>query len=232
MSRRKMSPLCYLFLSAGTIMAIASVGAIAHADYITGVSIEDASSYYDTRIPDDTINGAGLSNGYHITALNGAGSWLTDINLPENDPSITFDLGFNYNLTALHFWNYNEPSVQNRSAKDIEIFTSATETNPTWVSQGIYTFQKAIGELGQYVDPGEETSFVASGVRLVKLQILSNYYGYEYPTTYPTGTYDYNAVTGIGEIRFTGTLVPEPSVIVLLVSGLLGLLAYAWRRRK
>ncbi len=233
MLRRKMSQMCYLMLSVGTIAATVAIGTIAQADYITGVTIEGVSSVYDTRVAEDTINGAGLSGGYHIAAVNGAGSWLTDINLSENNPWIIFDLGGNYNLTSLHLWNYNEPSVQARSAKDVDIFTSAAETSPSWDLQGTMTFKKAIGSTDEYADPGEEKNIVASNVRLVKLQILNNYYDYVYPTTYEAGeVYDYNAVTGIGEIRFTGTLVPEPSGIALVVCGLLGLLAYAWRRQK
>lgn len=31
---------------------------------------------------------------------------------------------------------------------------------------------------------------------------------------------------------YTGTVIPEPSTLVLVLAGLIGLLAYAWRRRK
>jgi len=34
------------------------------------------------------------------------------------------------------------------------------------------------------------------------------------------------------EVAYYGTQVPEPTAIVLMVTGLLGLLAYAWRKRK
>ena len=42
---------------------------------------------------------------------------------------------------------------------------------------------------------------------------------------------------GVSELRFdnldvTGPPVPEPSTLALLTSGLIGLLAYAWRKRK
>ena len=53
------------------------------------------------------------------------------------------------------------------------------------------------------------------------------------------GKYDFNAF-GLRISNFgtwithfdVSTTVPEPSVIVLLATGLLGLLAYAWRKRK
>ena len=35
-----------------------------------------------------------------------------------------------------------------------------------------------------------------------------------------------------GEVAFMGSVVPEPSTVTLLVAGLLGLLAYAWRKQK
>ena len=34
------------------------------------------------------------------------------------------------------------------------------------------------------------------------------------------------------EVAYYGTQVPEPAAIVLVVTGLLGLLAYAWRKQK
>jgi len=42
----------------------------------------------------------------------------------------------------------------------------------------------------------------------------------------------YNTVLTQTEIRAAAVVVPEPSTIVLAASGLIGLLAYAWRKRK
>lgn len=36
----------------------------------------------------------------------------------------------------------------------------------------------------------------------------------------------------VDNVRLDGTAVPEPSMVVLLVTGLIGLLAYAWRKRE
>jgi hypothetical protein len=38
--------------------------------------------------------------------------------------------------------------------------------------------------------------------------------------------------TSLNEIQFHGTLTPEPSIMTLLATGLVALLAYAWRRRR
>ena len=41
----------------------------------------------------------------------------------------------------------------------------------------------------------------------------------------------YNTALSAGDVQALAS-VPEPSVTVLLISGLLGLLAYAWRKRR
>jgi hypothetical protein len=41
-----------------------------------------------------------------------------------------------------------------------------------------------------------------------------------------------NAQTGVGNVRLSYAPAPEPSTVVLLGIGMLGLLAYAWRKRK
>jgi hypothetical protein len=40
------------------------------------------------------------------------------------------------------------------------------------------------------------------------------------------------ACVGLDNVRLSDSTVPEPGTIVLLGTGLLGLLAYAWRKRK
>lgn len=42
----------------------------------------------------------------------------------------------------------------------------------------------------------------------------------------------FNAETGVGTVGLSYASVPEPSTVVLMVMGLFGLLAYAWRKRK
>ena len=37
---------------------------------------------------------------------------------------------------------------------------------------------------------------------------------------------------GIFTIRVTGEIIPEPSTITLLAGGMIGVLAYAWRKRR
>ena len=42
----------------------------------------------------------------------------------------------------------------------------------------------------------------------------------------------YNTVLSTSDIIAAASSVPEPTTVVLLTTGLLGLLAYAWRRRR
>jgi hypothetical protein len=54
------------------------------------------------------------------------------------------------------------------------------------------------------------------------------------------GKYDFNALalriapygTGISQFTLTSTTVPEPGTMAVMASGVFGLLAYAWRKRK
>ena len=64
----------------------------------------------------------------------------------------------------------------------------------------------------------------AQGIRYVQMDITTSFEGV-------LGQYGANHV-GLGEVGFEGTIVPEPSALMLLCSALMGLLAYAWRKRR
>ena len=108
-------------------LTVALCAAVAEAGTITPVAAS-ASSSFSNRTPDKTIDGSGLSAGLHDN--NASNMWLTDINLPSNDPWITYDLGANYDLGSLHVWNYNEYSPANRGIQDVEILTADTHVTP------------------------------------------------------------------------------------------------------
>ena len=49
---------------------------------------------------------------------------------------------------------------------------------------------------------------------------------------FSAGAYDAKLASIAGHYSATGSEVPEPGALTLLVAGLSGLLAYAWRKRK
>jgi hypothetical protein len=191
------------FCCVSCAVALGLSAAVGEASTITPVSAT-ASTFFqagaDIRSADKSIDGSGLSGGLHSkTASN---MWLTNINLAVNDPWIIYDLGANYDLGSFHVWNYNE-STSSRGIKSVEILTSSVATpGPTdWVSRGTFTLSKAPG-VDDYA--GETVGFSYDNVRWVKFDVASNWYDYTYPTS---GQGDYNAVTGLSEIRFN-TPVP------------------------
>ena len=217
------------FMIATVVATVTTVtlGPAARADWITGVTVADYSSQYAPRPASNTTSGLGLVNGLLDDV--DTHMWLTNLNLPVNDPSITFSLGNKYNLSSLHVWNYNEYGGGGFGAEDVTIWTSPDADNPTWTSHSA-TFAEAPGA-NNYA--GEDILLNVSNVSLVKFQILDNWFGYTYPaTTGQTAADGFHGAAGLGEVRFTGTPTPEPSMLTLSIIGGVALLAYAWRKRR
>ena len=254
--------MCRFSMTFVTCFALAALsGANALADVIAGTAyidpsiykingVEQVSSQYDGggkyRMADYTVDATGITaaNGQCSNSPNGT-MWLTDAATTgtPNAPLpayITFDLGANYDLTSTRVWNYNEAfaSYLNggtggyycEGSQDVTISVShvANPTPADWTAVS-YTY------LGNPTTQFAEATFLSSytgdtyalsgadDVRLVKFDITTNYPGAYFPQA-----------VGLAEVRLQGTPTPapEPTVLVLLATGLLGLLAYAWRRRK
>jgi len=224
-------------------VALCCVGsnAFVRADVVLNpVSASDTSHYSDwtgTNVSaSKTIDGSGLSdaslvdNGDPVPA-----SW------PTNDASATSLPGFplNYvsnlgewsiatvtytfakavNITGGHFWQYGGDGVE-RSLYSADIYVSSNGIDYTAAGTLLPGYQESSTAT---LDPGVNFSLTANGVRYVRLQ---NLHPYAEDTTNNA-----QQMVGFGEIRFVGT-VPEPSTIVMAFVGLVGLLAYAWRKRK
>jgi hypothetical protein len=193
---------------------------------ITGVTVEDFTSQlngFGGRLAVDTINSSGFNDATGEHNNNAADMWLSDgdgvneTNEGENGlpTSITFDLENNYNLDAIGVWNYNEVGLTSRGAREVAISVASGEGgvfNPL----GLFELEEATGANnyeGQLISL--EDFVLADDVRRIRFDINSNWG-------------DANQYVGLSEIRFSGTVIPEPSSLALLGLGGLALL----RRRR
>lgn len=140
--------------------------------------------------------------------------WLTDGPFQGDEgndvlPSfITNDLEGNYDLDALEVWNYNESASSNtdRGAKDVEISVASSEGG-SFTSLGSFIFDQAPGntsDFGQLINLSDIAG--TDNVRLIRLDITTNHG-------------DADNVVGLSEIRFAGTVIPEPTSLSLLAFG-------------
>ncbi len=175
---------------------------------ITGVTIEDVSSEFGTRVATQTIDQSGMTGagvfgaGTHDTSANTT-MWLSD-GSGSGTGVITYDLGANYDLSALKVWNYNETSggtsFTNRGAQTVTILVSPDDNVSSLVSLGSFTFAEAPGlntYTGELIDL---SSFgLAGDARLVRFDITANYGN--------------PLLVGLSEVQFQGAaVVPGPLV--------------------
>ena len=168
-----------------------------------------ASSEWPGRVASATIDGSGLASPTPA-AYAGAASlpkhhehplmWMTNVAPTTSAPaSITFDLGAAQSLNTLIVWNYAEvahvsatspgESFTSRGARDVKVFTSATDPNPTTLAKG-FTFARAnpspqgfssnvTGVENWQIDynTAPDVYYLSSPVtaRYVRFEILSNY---------------------------------------------------------
>ena len=131
-------------------------------------------------------------------------------------PTDIFDLTLNnnYDLTSFYLWNYNHASP-NIGVGTFKLYGSPDLVSAFTQIGGTYTTAIAASKA-----TADVFAISANNVKRVRVELLTN-----------------GGSNGLmvcaGEFAMAGTVtVPEPSTIVLLVTGLVGLLAYAWRKRK
>lgn len=177
-----------------------------------------------------TIDASGLS-AESVAGLHAAGpatswSFRQGNSVNNNEEWITFDLGSLYNLTDLHIWQFtrtSHPTDGNRSVKQFDVSVSSDNVGFTEVISNAI-LNKAVNvsppndSLPDGDEPVQSFSLIQSGVRYVTIGIDSTYEG---------SNNDWQG--GLGEVRFEGTLVPEPGSLALL--GIGGLLV-GYRRRR
>ncbi|MES2707960.1 MAG: lamin tail domain-containing protein [Verrucomicrobiota bacterium] len=174
--------------------ALPAESALTTAATVSSVSSELTGGTF-TRDAGNTVNHSGLTanGGVHGTVADGA-MWLTrgTFSAP-NDPLpayVIYDLGAAKNLTSLRIWNYNErpnasTDLTNRGAREVDIST-ADAVGGTFMPAGRVTLDRALGVTSEI---GQRIPLARNGVRLVRLDIVSNHG-------------DSQGLAGLSEIKF------------------------------
>jgi hypothetical protein len=207
-----------------TVLFLASLllGVSAQAQLLIQPTVAAFSSqnpYGINRFASYTRDGSGLTAGPSgilgaaDTTCNGTaspGMWTTRGNTgAPNDtaPYITYDLGAVHTLQTTRIWNYNETSFTMIGVQQIVLSTSVDNTNFTTLAN--LTVAQAGGGPAEMA---QDFATPATGVRYVRLQILTNYDGAIYWSSLTGTNYggaDGRYLTGLSEVRFeVATAVP------------------------
>lgn len=159
---------------------------------------------------------SGASDSTHGRTANG-NMWTTRGNSgTPNDtaPFVTYDLGAATNLLTIRIWNYNEftsgVSYTKFGAKGIRVSTSPDNTTFTTLGD----IQLAQGG-ATTAEPAQDFPAAVTGIRYVKLQILSSWDGAAFWSSL-TGIPDSPGsdgryLVGLSEVRFEGIPTPPPA---------------------
>jgi hypothetical protein len=214
------------------VVVVGSAAGLVRADYV----INPTSTFCGTDVyspSGPTIDGSGLSDPSQVA--NGApvpASWTTNnctgVGAQFNDGYgglyskgglIRYDFAAPVNISYGHLWQYAGDLGDTRSLRSAEIWVS--HTTDTWDEYHLEGSVTGYAQPAGTQDPGMNFNFASTNVRFIQLRSLQ-------PWINPPA----NDVVGFGEIRFVGNAVPEPGTIVLVTTGLIGLLCYAWRKQR
>lgn len=190
-------------LSAVALAAVAFTSA--HAAEIA-VSSATASSTFFTYNVNNLINGSGLVGTDHTGAWEN--KWLLD---GVTTGTVTFDLGSLFKVGSTTVWNYGPGCCgEGRSTKDLGI--SVSTDGATYTSAGNFVLNQVTTD----PFPGQSLALNDVSARFVRFSINSNYGD----TTY----------SGLSEVKFYGTAVPEAETYAYALFGL-GVVGVALRRK-
>lgn len=178
-----------------------------HAAYITGVTAStDMGSGFGTSLT-NTVNGVGLSS-LSLTATHAAtiptNSWVSAPGILTGN--VTFNLNGLYDLTGFSFWNQNGggPGLNGSTGiRGVQVLTSLDGIIFTPKGDAPSEFAQVPGNVNL---PPQVVTFGTVTASFVRFSIASNW-GDPFQT-------------GFAEVAFDGTLIPEPSSLIL--SGLGG----------
>jgi hypothetical protein len=195
-------------------------------DYTSLISATDLINSGQTSFASASLAG-GLNGGSLAGSHDGIGGAVMSSSAWAYTPPATFEYYLNtnastggsasgYDITSVDLfagWD-SYASFGNQSWS----LAVATLANPTWTTVGPVTNCQPFTTSDVYgfthVKLADSTGVIATGVWAVQIVTYSNY-------------------TIVNEIDVAGSAtVPEPGTLALLATGLIGLLAYAWRKRR
>ena len=147
----------------------------------------------------------------------------------RNNQSITAGVGTGFYVTpsigTTVLTGFKMATADDESARDpLTITIEGSNATGTALTLGSNWTSIYSGTTGLDIDPGRN----AWG-ELVSITNASSYSAYRMLVTSQAGV---SNCTQYSEAAFYGSVVPEPSAIVLGITGLIGLLAYAWKKRR
>jgi hypothetical protein len=219
-------------------LAIAGISPATAASMVIKPTDAEASTEYGGREAGDTLNdtqseidtGASIPGTWPTVSVIKTDNWLAypNANIVVAEQWIVFDLGDTYNVEGIHVWNYWDVGANpNQGVDDVNVLFATTLSD---------TFGSAASVANDFsgsvsLNFAEQTATAFQGAgELVSLGSTKSarYVLFDIQTNHGYGTLESSRV-GIGEVRFTGTAVPEPATTALLG---LGGLALILRRRK
>lgn len=225
--------MCFLkkWFVVSALVAVAALSlemATANADWVTPISVWDHSPDDGITIKTDMIDGD--QNTYYKLIHDGV----------STDPAVTnyvvLDLGEVEEVSGFKFWPRIHASA-NTGPKDLDIFycqnealmpadgwkpntTATLAADSNVIIAASRTLPGIHGE-GEYYETALSPSETFEA-RYVGLWCRSSH----------DGTPAEGGVAFYAEVQFDATPIPEPNAFVLLLTGLCGLVCYAWRKRK
>lgn len=187
------------------ILSVTSVAHVANAGLITTTSVSASSELHAGYTVNNLVNGSGLVGSTHDDSF--LNMWLA--HPTDTTPTLTFDLGSLYSVTATNIWQYIWPNNTNRGVDDLDILWSTD--NATYTLWGSVNLAEG-GNTAQVFNTAVDAQFI-------KFDINSSH-GSSY--------------IGLSEVQFIGTQagqtppttnVPEPSTLAIFALGVLGLLS-------
>ena len=217
-------------IPAAAVVAFALVAGQAASLYAEAIDLRavaatavTASSYYSEGAPNEGLpmhasDWSGMTGAFPdgVASTTWYTSWASEYHDPPDflHEWIQWDLGGTYTLSKVHVWNFNEGGYTDQGIKTLDIQKWNSETSAWENAYTGLTWSQAPGsDTYAGFDQDFTTPITTSKIRFANLVNYGSVYG-----------------AGVGEVVFYG--VPEPGTLGLLGMAGLGLLAYAWRRRR